>query len=670
MLANPALSSRGSGVTFESSRSFSDAVRDATDRTTRLLLQLQDVQGYWVGELEADTTLESDSIKFWHLLDRVDPEKQQRFVRTILKNQLPDGGWPIYAGGPAEINATMKAYVALKLAGSPADDPALLRSRNVILRLGGLERVNSFEKVYLALFDCYPWDQVPALPPELVLFPNWIPFNIYEISYWSRAILVPLAVVYATRPASKTTRLNLDELWVNPKRKRAQITNFQKGGAFWRLFFLLANRLLRAYEASAWKPWRKRALRAADQWISDRLIETDGLGAIFPAMMNAVFALKGFGYQDGDPLFEQSIREMERLELPDGNGLKVQPCFSPIWDTGLAIYILGKAGSGETKLAMRQEGLMVRHPIATAMRRAGEWLLTQEVRRWGDWVVKNPGARPGGWAFEFRNPVYPDVDDTAQVLLGFCAMQGGVESLGPYTGAFRRGLDWMISMQNRDGGWSSFDKNNDCTPLNHFPFADHNAMLDPSASDITGRILELLATAGVSRSHPAVEQAVAFLHANQEPDGTWLGRWGVNYIYGTWLALRGLQAVGEPMGSLRYQRAGQWLIGKQNADGGWGESCHSYDDPSTKGEGPSTPSQTAWALMALMSLGMVAEPAFHRGLSYVLNSQQSDGNWAEEWFTGTGFPRVFYLRYHLYRTYFPLLALVEARDLLKTSEVN
>ncbi len=642
-------------LTLERPAVFPDAIRESAERTLQLLLHLQDAQGYWVGELEADTTLESDSIKFWHLLDRVDPDKQQRLVRTLLKNQLPDGGWPIYAGGPAELNATVKAYCALKLAGYFSDDPVLLRARDVILLLGGLERVNSFEKVYLALFGCYPWDQVPALPPELALFPNWFPFNIYEISYWSRAILVPLAVIYATRPSIKVTHLNLDELWVHPERQRAQMTNFQRGGVFWRFFFLIANRLLRAYETSAWKPWRKRALRVADQWITDRLIETDGLGAIFPAMMNAVIALKGLGYEDGDPIFETSIREMERLELRDGEGLKVQPCFSPIWDTGLALYTLGKSGFSGAKLAMR---------------RAGDWLLTQEVRRWGDWAVKNPGARPGGWAFEFRNPVYPDVDDTAQVLLGLCAMPGGAHSLGRYDGAFRRGLEWMLSMQNRDGGWSSFDKNNHCIPLTHFPFADHNAMLDPSACDITGRILELLAAAGISRSQPSVQRAIAFLHANQEPDGTWLGRWGVNYIYGSWLALRGLKAMGEPMDSPRYQRAGEWLISKQNSDGGWGESCRSYDDPAVKGQGPSTPSQTAWALMALISLNRIAEPAFQRGISYLVDSQQPDGNWAEEWFTGTGFPQVFYLKYHLYRTYFPLLALTETRDLLKTSEVN
>ncbi len=649
VLAEPRLAPRGSSVHLESAQDLLRRIEPAIERARDFLLKVQSPEGYWVGELEADTTLESDSIKLWHLLDRVDRSKEKRLLQAILRNQLSDGGWPIYAGGPAELNATVKAYVALRLAGTSKEETALVRARAAVHRLGGLERVNSFEKTYLALFGAYPWDQVPALPPELVLLPSWFPFNIYEVSYWSRTILVPLAVVYATRPMAPK-RLNLDELWINPSRKKAEITNFQKGGLFWRLFFLAANQLLKWHEIFGWKPLRARALRAADRWITDRLVETDGLGAIFPAMMNAVFALKGLGYQEGDPQFERAVHEMERLELADGEALKVQPCFSPIWDTGLALYVLGKAG------------LRDREPL----RRAADWVKRQEIRTWGDWAVKNRTGRPGGWSFEFRNPFYPDVDDTAQILLAFKAISvpEGSDPFGT-AGSFCRGLEWLLSMQNRDGGFSSFDKNNDCLPLTHFPFADHNAMLDPSAADITGRILEMLAACGVPRSETPVQKAIAFLRAQQEPDGTWLGRWGVSYLNGTWLALRGLRASGEPMDSFRYQQAGQWLIGRQNPDGGWGESCCSYDDPSLKGRGPSTASQTAWALMGLMSVDRIGDPAFRRGLEYLIRTQQADGNWAEEEFTGTGFPRVFYLKYHLYRTYFPLLALVEARDLIR-----
>ena len=622
-------------------------LEESVQRAGQFLLDQQAPQGWWCGELEADTTLESDTIKMWHLLGRVDPRKQERLVRWILKQELPAGGWPVYEGGPAELNATVKAYVALRLAGLQAEG-VLRRSRAMILQLGGLERINSFEKIYLALFGLYPWDQVPALPPEGVLLPEWFPINIYEVSYWSRTILIPLAVLYALRPSWKKAPFTVDELWTDPVRKRAAITNFQKGGAGWRVFFLAMNQLLKWHERLPWKPLRRRALARADRWMNERMLESDGLGAIFPAMINAVFALKALGYGDGDPLFERAVHEMERLELPAGDALKVQPCFSPLWDTSISLAVLGKAalpGSGP------------------ALERAAEWMKESEIRVWGDWRVKNPRAKPAGWAFEFRNPFYPDVDDTAQVLLGFQAFYGKPAAYS--VGAYDRALEWTLSMQNRDGGWSSYDKNNDCQALTQFPFADHNAMLDPSACDITGRVLEMLAGAGLTRSHPAVRRGVEFLRRNQEADGTWFGRWGVNYIYGTWLALRGLHVVGEPMEEVRFQQAGLWLISRQNADGGWGESCRSYDDPSLKGRGISTASQTAWALMALMSLEKVAEPAFRKGLEYLLGTQQTDGNWPEEPFTGTGFPRVFYLKYHLYRTYFPLLALCEAREFFK-----
>lgn len=619
-------------------------LEQAVESASRFLLSRQAEAGWWCGELESDTTLESDSIKMWHLLGRVDPVREERLVRTLLNHQQVDGGWPIYRGGPSELNATVKAYVALALAGYPADDPRLRQAADTIRRLGGLERINSFEKVYLALFGLYPWNQVPALPPEILLLPNWAPFNIYEIAYWSRTILVPLAVLVAKRPVWKRAPFDLEELWINPVRKKARMTNFQKGGAGWRVFFRAANRFLQWHESWPWKPFRQKALRETDRWMTTRLLETDGLGAIFPAMINAVFALKALGYEDGDPLFERSVAEMARLELPDGEeGLKVQPCFSPVWDTALALTILGRSGRPE---------------LRPALEKAVRWLNENEVRVWGDWRVKNPRGMPGGWAFEFRNPFYPDVDDTAQVLLGFQAFYGKTAAYS--LGSFGRGLDWLLSMQNRDGGFSSYDKDNTCTPLNHFPFADHNAMLDPSSCDITGRILELLAAAGFHRSHPAVSRAIEFLYRSQEADGTWFGRWGVHYIYGTWLAVRGLKAVGEPMENVRIQQAGLWLVRRQNPDGGWGESCRSYDNPVVKGQGLSTASQTAWALMTLMALGMVHQPAFEKGLRFLLETQQADGNWREEPFTGTGFPRVFYLRYHLYRTYFPILALAEA----------
>ncbi len=647
-LNNPLKPSGGAGLSLDSADTLTQSLDLATERAAQLLLSQQTQEGYWCSRLEGDTSLESDTIKLMHLLGKVDVERQEKLIRSLVKQQLPSGGWPIYRGGPSELNATVKAYVALRLAGRSAQDPALVQAREAVLRMGGLERANSFEKTHLALLDCYPWDQVPALPPELILLPKWFFFNLYEVAYWSRTILVPLSVIYATRPKLNRCDLTLEELWVHPGRKRAEITNFQKGGFFWRAFFLVADRLLKFLERLSYKPLRARALHVADRWLRERMKDADGLGAIYPAMVNMVIALKGLGYRDTDSLLERSIEELARLDIPDGEDLKVQPCFSPVWDTALAMYALEKTGGAG---------------VPEALQRATQWLKSNEVRILGDWKVKNPHAHPGGWAFQYRNPYYPDVDDTAQALLSLWGQLGEPESqiLEPY----QRGLSWVLSMQNQDGGWSAFDKDNNRACLNHFPFADHNAMLDPSANDITGRVLEMLARAGVARSHSAFQRGIHFLRQQQELDGTWYGRWGVNYIYGTWLALRGLKAAGEPMESVRYQQAGRWLIGRQNPDGGWGESCRSYDDPSTKGQGASTASQTAWALMALMSLGVVAVPAFRRGLDFLLHTQQADGDWSEEPFTGTGFPRVFYLRYHLYRTYFPLLALTEARTLFR-----
>ncbi|PIQ82912.1 MAG: squalene--hopene cyclase [Candidatus Omnitrophica bacterium CG11_big_fil_rev_8_21_14_0_20_64_10] len=626
-------------------------LRDGIERTVRYLLSRQEADGHWVDALEGDTSLESDTIKLWHWLGEVDEPKQRMMVRSLLEAQLPDGGWPVYEGGPANLNSTVKAYAALRLSGISPSTPVLQRARMEVLRLGGLERVNSFEKVYLALFGAYPWDQVPALPPEVILLPDRFPFGIYEVAYWSRTILIPLAIATVTRPMAPV-RLDLEELWCNPQKKRARITNFQRGGFFWRGFFLAANHLLKWYERRPLKFLRRWALQSAERWMLERMREADGLGAIYPAMVNAVFALKGLGYKRGNPAFETAVAELRRLERIDGGRLKVQPCFSPVWDTAIAAYALGKDRSPGTA-SEREE----------SVRRAAGWLLARELRQPGDWAIKNPGVIPSGWAFMYRNPLYPDVDDAAQVLLAFSETPGFSE--GADGAVMERGWNWILSMQNADGGFSSYDKNNNRTWLGHFPFADHNAMLDPSACDITGRVLELAGRRGLTRRDPRIHRAVAFLLARQEMDGTWFGRWGVNYIYGTWLALRGLKAVGEPMSSLRYQRAGRWLIAHQNADGGWGETCGTYDDPATKGRGPSTPSQTAWAVMTLLHLQMSAEPALKRGVEYLLKQQRPDGNWPEEPFTGTGFPRVFYLKYPMYRTYFPLLALIEAGEQLR-----
>ena len=625
----------------------------AIAKAQRALLALQDGSGYWCGELEADTTLESDTIKFWRFLGRVDPVRERKLAARILAQQRPDGGWSIYDGGPSELNATVKAYFALKLAGQPADGPVLSTARATILRLGGLGRVNSFEKTYLAMFGQYPWSQVPALPPELIFLPTWFPFNIYEVSAWSRTILIPLTVLYAARPAIPVPAgCGLDELWPDPSRRVSVVTNRSSEGVAWRRFFLAADAWLKAWERTPWKPWRRAALRTAERWLLERLVDSDGLGAIYPAMVNAVFALKALGYQDGDPALERAIHEIERLEIADETTIRLQPCFSPVWDTALATYVLA-----ESELA--SQGQSPRSPTVTsALNKANLWLREKEVRRYGDWAVKNPEAAPGGWAFEFRNAQYPDVDDTAMVAL---ALQETSAEPAATERAIQRGVAWILSMQNRDGGWSSFDKNNDRRALTYFPFADHNAMLDPSACDVTGRVLELLGRSRMTLRDLPVRRAAQFLRDRQEPDGAWFGRWGVNYIYGSCFALRGLAAVGESLAAPRYQRVAEWLAAHQNADGGCGETIATYDDPSLRGQGASTAARTAWALMAFVALGQARTPAVRRGVDDLLRTQRPEGAWVDGPWTGTGFPKVFYLRYHLYSVYFPLLALSEVR---------
>ncbi len=623
---------------------------EAISSAQQYLLSLQDPSGYWCGELEADTTLESDTLKLDFFLGRQTDERNQKLTAYLLSKQLPNGGWNIFPGGPAELNATIKAYFALKLTGHSPHDPYMKEAAETARRLGGLERINSFEKTYLAVFGLYPWSDIPALPPEIILLPNWFPFNIYEVSAWTRTILVPLSIIYATRPSCSIPSPDfLDELWATPRRKPIlTLSPDSARGKLWRNFFLGLNAVLKFLERSPWKPLRAHSLQLSKNWILERLSDSDGLGAIYPSMINVVIALKGLGYEDGNPVFEEAIRQVHDLEIEEKETIRVQPCFPPVWDTALALYSLSPhpsplphwgRGLGEGDLSIQ---------------RAIAWLLSKEVRVAGDWQIKNPHPTPSGWFFQFRNAPYPDVDDAAMVLLALLSC--GVDADHQ---AVSRGTNWILSMQNPDGGWSSFDKDNNCVPLTFFPFADHNAMLDPSACDITGRVLELFGQLEYKTGHPTVNRAAQFLLDRQEPDGSWFGRWGVNYIYGTCFALRGLRAAGVDLSQERFQRAADWIRRHQNNDGGWGESCWSYYDPSAKGVGPSTASQTSWALMGLMAAGDFQSNSFQNGIHYLLGSQQADGSWKEDFFTGTGFPKVFYLKYHLYSVYFPMIALRE-----------
>ena len=607
----------------------------------KVLLSQQFEEGYWCGELEADTTLESDYILLHTLLGTVDRERFEKCANYILRHQQQDGGWSIYAEGPSNVSASVKAYFALKLAGYRAEHPALVRARAKILELGGATEVNTFTKIYLCFLGQYDYDAVPAVPPEIVLFPKWFWFNLYEISSWSRAILVPLSVCYAKKPFKKIPEeMGIDELFLGGRQKSRMRLHWSTRLVSWRNFFLCLDRLVHWFEAVHIRPLRSIALRQAERWMLARFEMSDGLGAIYPGILNSIIALRCLGYSLDDPQVIRALDEFEKLGIEEGDTFRMQPTKSPVWDTAYALFALGESG------------LAANDP---RMIKATDWILQKQVRSIGDWKVKNKRGQPGGWYFEFNNEFYPDVDDSAMVCLALCQVE---HPNGRYQReSVQRAVDWILSMQSRNGGWASFDKNNDKMVFQQIPFADHNAMLDPPTVDITGRILEMLAAYGYGLSHPAVKKAIRFIREQQESDGSWFGRWGVNYIYGTMLVLRGLEAMGVDSHEPYIQQAAEWLRMVQNGDGGWGETCGSYDDPTLKGVGPSTPSQTAWAVLGLLAAGDTRSDCVARGIAYLLRTQKPDGSWDEPYYSGTGFPRVFYLSYHMYRQYFPLLAL-------------
>jgi squalene-hopene/tetraprenyl-beta-curcumene cyclase len=620
----------------------SEELGEVIDRGVSWLLAQQAAEGYWCGELEADSTLASDYVLYLHVLG--DTERVPKLANFIRQHQLSDGGWNIYDGGPAELNATVKAYFALKLAGDSPDRPHMARARARVHHLGGLERANSFARFYLALVGAIGWDLVPAVPPELVILPSWFVLNIYKMSSWTRAIVVPLTILYALRPMRTVLpHTQIDELYRDPSATRIAF-RWDTTVFSWHNVFLTLDRLAKLYERSPWKPFRARALSEAERWLLEHLERSDGLGAIYPAMMNAVFALLATGNSPSEPLLARQIGHLAKLEIEDEDTLRLQPCVSPVWDTAIAMVALAEAGVAPD------------HP---ALVKAAEWLLDQQVLGPGDWCGNNPGVEPGGWAFEFRNDFYPDLDDTAFVLMALRKVS--YPDQRRMDAAVRRGLEWLARMQNRDGGWGAFDRDNDFAVLTQVPFADHNAMIDPSTEDVTARVLECFAQFGRNADDPMVARGLAYVGSEQAPDGSWYGRWGVNYIYGTSGVLRAVEALGVA-GAAWCQRGVAWLRSVQNRDGGFGETCASYADPREKGQGPSTPSQTAWALIGLVGAGPASDPSVARAVDYLIRSQNASGSWDEQATTGTGFPRVFYLKYHLYRHSFPLSALARYRE--------
>jgi squalene-hopene/tetraprenyl-beta-curcumene cyclase len=616
---------------------FSDllsALQSAIGRAQQHLLELQAPKGYWIGELVVDSTLCSDFVAFMHWANEVEPDLEAKCIRHILDRQLPDGGWNIYPEGPSELNATVKAYFALKLAGYSAEDPRLERARQRALALGGIEKTNTYARLYLALLGQVPWDAVPTIPVEFLIVPRWSPIHFYAVSSWTRSMVVPLAIINhykstKTLPPEK----GIQELYVQPdKRPRLQASGLKK-------LFLLLDWVFKQCENRGLMPFRRYALQEAERWMIERIGDgNDGLAAIFPAMLNSIIALRCLGYATDHPLYRKAEADFRALFVDDEKGFRIQPCFSPVWDTAITSLVLVRSG-----VSIQEEPL----------RRAADWLADQEIRIAGDWAVRNPKPEPSGWCFEFNNPYNPDTDDTAMVLLAL--RTAGYVPHDPLL--YDRGLRWLLSFQCRDGGWAAFDKDITNPLLEAVPFADHNAILDPTCANITARVLEVLASFDFPTSHTVVSRAIRYLRRRQEPDGSWYGRWGVNYVYGTWQVLKGLNAIGLNMNQRWIQRGREWLERHQNADGGWGESCGSYNQPSLRGRGKSTPSQTAWALMGLLSFPDCNRNSIRRGVEFLLQNQEADGSWGEHLITGTGFPRVFYLKYDMYRNNWPLLAL-------------
>jgi squalene-hopene/tetraprenyl-beta-curcumene cyclase len=659
------------------------------------LLDKQRADGHWCAELQGDTILESEYILLMAFLGREHTNKPIKAARYLLTQQTPEGGWANYPGGPADLSVTVKAYFALKLTGHDSNAPYMRRARQIILSLGGAMGCNSFTRFYLALLGQIPYECCPSVPPEMIFLPRWCYLNIYAMSSWTRTIVIPLSIFYAHKPVRHLRPdQGIAELFVTPPTKHTQAIQPTHRLLTWHNFFLGVDRALKALDTVIGRrekdpqtpthgtPWeaaptrkqfprsanrglsgslfslltpllrkiRQAAVDRATRWMLERFEESDGLGAIFPPMIYTVLSLHCLGYAEDSPEMLWALKQLDDLMIEEDDCIRLQPCFSPVWDTGLALSALALVPAADQESAVAQ---------------GVQWLLDREVRRSGDWSVLVPGVEPGGWVFEYRNAFYPDTDDTAMVLMALARTGQAWSGIGQrpsMISAAQRAITWLLAMQNSDGGWAAFDRDINHEVLTKIPFADHNAMLDPSCPDITARVLEALGQFGYSAGQSVVDRAIAFIEGTQDRRGCWIGRWGVNYLYGTWQVLQGLRAIHFDMHHPMIRRAVAWLKSVQQPGGGWGETCRSYDDPALAGQGNPTASQTAWALLGLIAAGEAATPEVQAGVRFLLDRQQLDGGWQEEEFTGTGFPKVFYLKYHYYCLYFPLMALARYRQ--------
>ena len=614
-----------------------DPVAATLAQSGTALLARQYRAGYWRFDLEADTTIPAEYILLQHLLGTVDRAREQRLAGYITSRQLPDGSWPLYEGGAGNTSATVKAYFALKTAGYDPAAEAMQRACAWVRNNGGAERVNVFTRILLATFGQAPWRTVPAMPAEMIWLPRWWFFSLEKVSYWSRCVIIPLLLIFSHRPVHRGT--DIRELFQDDPGSLKHIDTFARGNHVKNSFILL-DRLLKLSEPLVPGFIRRLSIRKLEAWMRAHMRGEGGIGAIFPAMANAVYALKLLGCDATDPDMQRGIQAIEDLVTEEAAQTYVQPCVSPIWDTCLSLSALSEAGL---------------RPDNEAVKSATDWLFDKQVFTRGDWTSKAPHLEGGGWAFQFENDFYPDVDDTGMVVMAL--LRAGAHYQPGKKKRIAQAVNWMIGMQNTDGGWGAFDIDNHYEYLNNIPFADHGALVDPSTADLTGRSIEMLAMLGYDKSFPPIARAVEFLQQDQEPCGAWFGRWGVNYIYGTWAVLVGLGALGEDPNQPWLRKAVRWLKDIQNSDGGWGESCDTYSEPGLGGCGESTASQTAWALLGLMAMGETGSEAVEKGVNYLLRNFDGATGWKEAAFTGTGFPRVFYLRYHGYSHYFPVWAL-------------
>jgi squalene-hopene/tetraprenyl-beta-curcumene cyclase len=629
-----------------------DTLTHSIDSATEALLARQRPDGHWVFELEADATIPAEYVLLRHYLgEAVDAALEQKIAVYLRRIQGTHGGWPLFADGDVDVSATVKAYFALKMIGESVDADHMRRAREAVLARGGAARANVFTRTMLALFGFIPWRAVPVMPIEIMLLPKWFPFHLDKISYWSRTVIVPLLVLMAKKPRARNSKgVRIDELFLEPPQTIGPTPKAPQQKASWFWFFRGVDNILRATEPYFPKRTRQRAFDRAVAWVTERLNGEDGLGAIFPAMANSVMMFDVLGYPENHPQRAIARKSIEKFLAVHEHEAYCQPCVSPIWDTGLVCHTLLEVG-GERATAEAKRGL--------------DWLTPKQILDVrGDWIARRPNLRPGGWAFQYANPHYPDVDDTAVVAMAMDRVQN-LSGQQYYSASLARATEWIVGMQSKNGAWGAFDADNEFYYLNNIPFADHGALLDPPTEDVTARCLSMLAQFGETAANSeAVKRAIDYLRRTQLSEGSWYGRWGMNYIYGTWSVLCALNAAGVDHAAPEMRKAANWLIAIQNDDGGWGEDGASYKlDYKGYERAPSTASQTAWALLGLMATGDVDHPAVARGIAYLTAQQCADGFWNEPRYTATGFPRVFYLRYHGYAKFFPLWALARYRNL-------